>query len=304
MASNLINKYVWLVDTIYRKKKITFEEINRRWMENDLSEGEELSKRTFHKWRIAVEEIFGLIIENEKGGEYRYYIENEGDVRSGGLRSWILNTLTVSCLLQDCKGFKERILLEDIPSGQQYLPPVLEALKENSVVNISYRGYYSAEAKNYQLEPYCVKLFKQRWYLVARNADNGMVMIYSLDRILDLHKESRKFIFPKDFQPEAFFYGCYGVIACDGTKLETVELQVSEEQANYIRSLPLHESQTETYCGEAFSVFRYLLRPTYDFLQEVLSHGADVEVLSPLWFRQQVADVASEMNRIYKGQGH
>ena len=75
MAKNLLNKYVWLVETIYKAKQITFEEINSRWLDNDMSEGKPLALRTFHKWRVAIEEMFGLIIENEQSGRYRYYIQ-------------------------------------------------------------------------------------------------------------------------------------------------------------------------------------------------------------------------------------
>ena len=80
MAKNLLNKYVWLVETIYKAKRITFEEINEKWLENDISEGVELALRTFHKWRIAVEEMFGLIIECERKGGYHYYIANTHNV--------------------------------------------------------------------------------------------------------------------------------------------------------------------------------------------------------------------------------
>ena len=93
MAKNTINKYVWLVETIYKAKKISFEEINRRWMDNDMSEGDALSIRTFHKWRIAIEEMFGLIIENENGGQYRYYIENADELR-----------IRYKCLMDKKKG--------------------------------------------------------------------------------------------------------------------------------------------------------------------------------------------------------
>ena len=57
MAQNQMNKYVWLVDTIHRAGKISLEDINRKWLDNDLSEGIEIPKRTFHKWRIAIEEM-------------------------------------------------------------------------------------------------------------------------------------------------------------------------------------------------------------------------------------------------------
>ena len=81
MAKNLLNKYVWLVETIYKAKQISFEEINQKWLENDMSEDKPLSIRTFHKWRIAIEEMFGLIIENEQGGRYRYSIQRRVEKR-------------------------------------------------------------------------------------------------------------------------------------------------------------------------------------------------------------------------------
>ena len=81
MAQNQMNKYVWLVDTIHRAGKISLEDINRKWLDNDLSEGIEIPKRTFHKWRIAIEEMFGLIIENENRGEYRYFILNDDEIQ-------------------------------------------------------------------------------------------------------------------------------------------------------------------------------------------------------------------------------
>ena len=129
MAKNLLNKYVWLVETIYKAKKISFKEINKRWLDNDLSEGKEMSIRTFHKWRQYIEEMFGIIIENETGGQYRYYIENAHELNNGSLRSWLFNTLTVSNLMMDSASIKDKILFEEIPDGEQYLPVIIEALK-------------------------------------------------------------------------------------------------------------------------------------------------------------------------------
>ena len=134
MAKNLLNKYVWLVETIYKAKKITYEEINQSWLDNDLSESNPLPLRTFHKWRIAIEEMFGLIIENEQGGRYRYYIQNADELRSGSMRSWLFNTLTVSNLMIENVSIKDKVLFEAIPDGEQYLPTILEALKKNLVV--------------------------------------------------------------------------------------------------------------------------------------------------------------------------
>ena len=136
MAKNLLNKYVWLVETIYKAKKISFEEINQRWLDNDLSEDKPLSIRTFHKWRQSIEEMFGLLIENENSGQYRYYILNADELKNGSMRSWLFNTLTVSNLMLDSVSIKDKILFEEIPDGEQFLPMILEALKKNQVLEM------------------------------------------------------------------------------------------------------------------------------------------------------------------------
>ncbi len=169
MAKNLLSKYVWLVETIDKAGRISFEDINRKWLDNDMSEDKPLSIRTFHKWRIHIEEMFGLIIENEKGGQYRYYIQNNDDLKNGSMRSWLFNTLTVSNLMLDSVSIKDKILFEEIPDGEQFLPVIIETLKKNTVLEITYQSFWRDESNTFPVEPYCLKAFKQRWYLVARS---------------------------------------------------------------------------------------------------------------------------------------
>jgi len=301
MAKNTINKYVWLVETIYKAKKISFEEINRRWMDNDMSEGKPLSIRTFHKWRIAIEEMFGLIIENENNGQYRYYIENADELRNGSMRSWLFNTLTVSNLMMDSVSIKDKVLFEVIPEGEQYLPIILEALKKNLVLGMTYQSYTRDEAKTFEVEPYCLKAFKQRWYLVARSPYYDKVMVYALDRVHWLEVKDKSFKYPKDFIPETFFDDCFGIIADQRIDVETVKIKVSAGQANYLRSLTLHQTQKEIERTDEYSIFTVRLRPTFDFRQEILSQGCDIEVLEPKWFRDEVAEISKHMWNKYKG---
>ena len=300
MAKNTINKYVWLAETIYRAKKISFEEINRRWLDSDMSDGEALSIRTFHKWRIAIEEMFGLIIENEQGGQYRYYIQNAEELKSGSLRSWLFNTLTVSNLMMDSVSIKDKVLFEEIPDGEQYLPDILEALKKNLVLGMSYQSYTRDEANTFEVEPYCLKAFKQRWYLVARSPYYEKNMIYSLDRVKWLGLTDKNFKYPKNFNSEEFFEDCFGIIADQKVGVETVKLKVSAGQANYLRSLTLHQTQKEIKRTDEYSIFTVRLRPTFDFRQEILSQGCDIEVLEPKWFRDEVAEISKHMWNKYK----
>ena len=300
MAKNLLNKYVWLVETIYKAKKISFEEINQRWVDNDLSEGKPLPIRTFHKWRQAIEEMFGLIIENENGGQYRYYIENADDLRNGSMRSWLFNTLTVSNLMMESASIKDKILFEEIPDGEQYLPVILDALKNSHVLGMTYQSYTRDEANTFEVEPYCLKAFKQRWYLVARSPYYDKIMIYSLDRVKWLGLTEKSFKYPKSFIPEEFFEDSFGIIADTKVKIETVKLKVSAGQANYLRSLTLHQTQKEIERTDEYSIFIVRLRPTFDFRQEILSQGCDIEVLEPTWFRDEIAEISKHMWNKYK----
>ena len=300
MAKNLLNKYVWLVETIYKAKKITYEEINQSWLDNDLSEGNPLPLRTFHKWRIAIEEMFGLIIENEQSGRYRYYIQNADELKNGSMRSWLFNTLTVSNLMLDSVSIKDKVLFEEIPDGEQYLPDILEALKKNLVLGMTYQSFTRDETNSFEIEPYCLKAFKQRWYLVARSPYYNKIMIYALDRVQWLGLTEKSFKYPKNFIPEEFFDDCFGIIADQNVNIETVKFKVSAGQANYLRSLRLHQSQHEIERTDEYSIFTVRLRPTFDFRQEILSQGSDIEVLEPKWFRDEIAEISKHMWNKYK----
>ena len=88
-GQSLISKYVWVIETIHRKQKISFKELNELWLHDDISRGVEIPKRTFDNWRYVIWDMFGINIVNENHGKYRYYIENEEDISKNGLRSWL-----------------------------------------------------------------------------------------------------------------------------------------------------------------------------------------------------------------------
>ena len=301
----LIAKYVWVIDTIYRAGKISFKELNRRWVgDEEISQGKELAKRTFDNWRYAIGDLFKLDIGNENCGEYCYYIENEEDIFNNGLGSWMLNTISVSNVLTKSESVKDRILLEFVPSGQEYLQPIIEAMKDNKVLNMTYHSYNRDEEYSFDVHPYCVKLFRQRWYMVALseyayNHQKGP-WIYALDRIQDLQEKEESFEMPKDWDTEEYFEGCFGVIADHRMEVQNVKLKVSAGQANYIRDLALHKSQQERERNEEYSIFTYRLRPTFDFQQELLWHGEDLEVLEPEWLRKEMAGKIERMWNKYK----
>ena len=299
MGKNLLNKYIWFVETIYNAKRITYEEINEKWRNNALSDGLDLPSRTFHKWRIAVEEMFGLIIDCERKGGYHYYIANADELKEGNIRNWLINTFSISNLLVDNLQLHERILLEEIPSGQKYFAQIIDAMKNNNLINMTYRSYWKDNRHNFDVEPYCVKLFRQRWYLLGRSPYKKQMMIYALDRIQELWIIDKNFELPTTFNANEFFGEYFGVSIGDEVDVETVRLKVASYQANYIRAVPLHHSQKEIEKNENFSIFELRLRPTSDFIREILWHKEAVEVLAPIGFRNEVASTIEEMNKKY-----
>lgn len=304
MALNQINKLVWIVETIYKARRISFEDLNHCWIENvELSGGEEMQKRTFHKWKWNIFDTFGLSIECEKSAPYRYYIENMDDMKRGSIENWLLSTYSVSNSLMESKSIKDRILLEDVPSGQEYLEPILEAMKKNRFIHITYYNYWREDTREHYVMPLCVKLFRQRWYMIGRKWPSGSDLVYCLDRIRDFRLSSHIFEYPTDFSPQEYFEGCIGVITGDGCDIQKVRLKVSSGQANYFRDLPLHESQEEMEQTEDYSIFEYQLRPTFDFQQEILRNSEDVEVIEPIWLRKEIAGKIKRMwNKYNKEQ--
>ena len=300
MAKNLFNRYIWLVDTIYRNGPLTLKEINDRWMKSDFSEGEAIPLRTFHNHRAAIQEMFDIDIACDRRRN-EYYIEDAESLSAGHVRNWLLNTFSVSNMLNESYKLRGRILFENVPSGQKFLTPILEAMRENRVLRMTYKGYERTEPHRLEVYPYFVKIFRQRWYMAAFSTEQQQVRIYALDRILALEDAGSTFVFPRTFDAEEYMSGCFGIMR-DNTPVQRILLRVSGSQANYLRALPLHRSQEETETTDEGAVFSYYLSPTFDFYQEILSYGASVEVLSPEPVRSRMQEMTAQMSRLYGGK--
>lgn len=297
---NQIYKYLWLIDTIYRAGKITFDDINRNWMASEAGKGEQLSKRTFHKWRSDIERIFHLTIDNENCGDYRYYFSSHAAVEQGRLNRWMMRSLSVGNMLVCYQDIGSRIELEEIPSSGRFLIPLLEAIRESRRVQLTYQSFHKDHAGTFIVEPYGVKLFRQRWYLIANSVDYCKVQVYALDRIVSVAGVGGTFSLPEEFSLKSFFKGSYGITVNDGTPFATVRLKVAAAEVGYFRTLPLHESQREVRTEAGYSIFEYELFPTFDFRKDLLSYGAAVEVLAPDSLRAEMREAVERMSRLYR----
>ncbi len=303
MIVDKIRRYVWLLDTIYRagERGITFDEINEKWQRYDLlSEGRAYPKRTFEQHKEEIQETFNVEICCDRKTN-RYFISDRDELKNQSLiMRWLINTFNLNNIISQSKGLKDRIGLEDIPAGHDYLIDIIDLMNNNCTFDMEYQKFYADEKKIYRnMEPYGVQIFQRRWYVLARNPENDTLHTYSLDRIACLTKNSNTFKMPKHFSINEFFSDCYGIIK-DTTSKQHIVLKASTFQAKYLKTLPLHESQQIVSEDNAFTVFSYDLCPTFDFKQKILSYMREVEVLEPISFREEIMVEIERMIKVYK----
>ena len=291
--AQIFHQYIWIINTLKAYRKLTLEELNQKWQDDGVADGNPLQRSSFNRHRDAILDMFGIVIECEPR-TYKYYISNKEILSDDSIERWLFSTLTVHGVLADSASIKERIILESVPEGEEYLDTIIRAIKTNRRLLMGYKKF---EAEGYQKEvcPYALKLFRQRWYLLAQNDENQM-RIYALDRMTKVELTDETFEMPADFSSQAYFSEYFGVLTTD-TPLSHVIVRAHNWTPNYLRTLPLHPSQRELLSGEithadssitSYTDFSFDIRPTADFLNELLKHGAGIEVLEPLELREKM----------------
>ena len=296
-----LQKYTWLIDTIRKAGKISLEEISDRWERNkDLSDYKPLSRATFNRWKDAIFSQFGIIISCQRTGGYLYYIENPEDIDEDELKKWMLDSFAVSNLISENLSLKGRILVSKIPSARDHLTTLFEAMRKNRVVTITYCGFNKSKSHQFPIEPYCVKLFENRWYVLAYNVHYDDYRIYGLDRIEDLEMTTDTFKLPKDFSASDYFSNYYGIISDSNIKPERIVIRAYRDHIPYMKSLPLHHSQKLLEDNDEYADFELFLAPTFDFIMRLLSAGVMIEVISPASLRKTMKEWVSDMYDLYR----
>ncbi len=301
-AYALFQEYIWLVNTIHRFGRLTLDEINRRWLDTELSEGVPIARSTFNRHRDAILDMFGIIIDCDKKDGFRYYIDNEEVLEEDSIQNWMLSTLSVNSVLSESKAVQNRILLESIPSDGENLHKFIEAMKRGVRVLVNYRRYGGfAYGSPMKLDPFFVRLFNKRWYALVKFPEpTGLLFTLAFDRIISLGVTDEKFDYPKDFDPATWFRDSYGIVRDPEVPVETVVIRAFGKEANYLRDLPLHHSQKEVETTDAYSDFSLTLSPTADFFSPLLSRGAAIKVLSPQWLADEIMQLHQAAIELYK----
>lgn len=300
MVVELVDKYIWLVQTLLDagERGLTLGQLSDKW---ERRYGEIYARRTFNNHREAVAELFGIEIECRRGSNTYYIPDGRDAIDTDRTRSWIIDTFTVGNILTTGKErLGGRISVEAVPSGHIYLTGIIAAMNENTVVQMVYRKYTSAEGELLHVEPYAVREDRRRWYLVGWCREREALRVYSLDRIIALEPTEEHFSLPSDFNVDDLFSHSFGMYLTDSSEVEKVLLRCDDKQAHYLRDLPLHPTQKEVESGDGTVTFSLEVGINDALVMELCSWAGKIEVLEPESLRKRLAQTYLNAYKLYK----
>ncbi len=302
MVSKTYYRYIWLLNLLLKSKRpLCFEEIQSAWLENPMSDGE-LPLRSFHEHRKGITEMFGVEIVCEKGGWNSVYsVKNPEVLKDNQLGKWLLDHYNVPQDFSPFYGMRDRILLEDIARGNQDYHPIIEAMKQNVEMEIDYQKY-DGHHQTFHIQPYALKVYNRRWYLLGFVKERGELRTIALDRMQHMTLTDTHFEMPKDFDARKHFSNVVGIYVDKNLPVTKVRIRVYGVQVEYLRALPLHKSQEEvlTRYEEKYSEFTYRFCITPELISQLLAMGDSVEVLEPLELREEIKGKINNMFNFYK----
>lgn len=297
MISKTFNRYIWLLNTLLQQRRLTFDEISNRWRDSYLGDGKPLALRTFHMHREAIAELFGVEVKCDTS-TYEYYISSPDSLRNDTTRQWLLNSFTVTNIIKAGHNMKDRILFEDIPAGTEYIQTVIDAMQRGRVLLIDYQPFGSPIA-TYRFNPYAMKVYRQRWYVLGYLHEHEGIRNISLDRTINMEITDETFTMPKDFYASEYYAHTVGIFVNNQLKPQKVVVRAFGLHVEYMRSLPLHSSQREIATTAEYSDFEYYLCLTPELTTHLLAMGERAEVISPMELRDTIKSRLSQALRQY-----
>ena len=293
MISKTYYRYIWLLDTLLTSDPLPYEDICMLWEDCPAFDGP-LPLRTFHEHRKGIKEMFGVDIECDRSKGNVYYVKNPEVLEKNNLAKWLLRKYSIPQDFATFNGMKDRILLEEIPLGHSYLDDIIEAMQQNVELQIDYQRYMNEQEEHLQtfhIQPYALKVFNRRWYLLGYLKEREALRTIALDRILNMEVMKASFELPADFDARKYFADVVGIYVNKDNPVTKIKIRAYGVQADYLRSTPLHKSQSEVRSkhGE-FTEFTYRLCETPELVNQLLAMGDKVEILEPETLREKIKE--------------
>ena len=303
MISKTYYRYIWLLDTLLNSSPLTIDEINMLWEDCPASDGRPMPLRTFHEQRKGIKEMFGVEIVCDRSKGNVYYVKNPEVLEEKKLEKWLLRKYSIPHDFVTFNAMKDRILLEEIPQGQAFLNPIIEAMQTNVELRIDYQCYEQEREEHLQtfhFQPYALKVYNRRWYLLGFLKEQNALRIISLDRILNLKVLKTTFELPSNFDARNYFANVVGIFVNKDLPITKVKIRAYGIQAEYLLSTPLHKSQSEGRSKyREFAEFTYRLCVTPELVSQLLAMGEKVEVLEPEELREKMKEEVRKMKERY-----
>jgi len=261
---------------------------------NDLKDkGFKLGPRQFDRHLVVLRDEFGIAIEYDifKKG---YFINPEGKRDLDAFIKFLELMLSSNILIEsfkDWKNAKDYISFESIGNlkGIEHLNLLLDAVKNKNLISFSHRSFESDDGVNYQIQPYLLKEYQNRWYIIGVVEGKKELRTFGIDRISDLKVLDENFIPNPKINPLKNFEHVIGLYYSD-LDPEEVILSFTPQQGNYIRTLPLHHSQEILLDDDEEFRIKIFVVPNFELRQKILMLGDSVEVIEPVWFREEVIE--------------
>jgi predicted DNA-binding transcriptional regulator YafY len=288
-----------IISKLRTSKEATFEEI--AYYLKDQSELHEfdlnISQRTFQRDINEIRSLYNVDIQFDRSRKVYFIVEDENpDLNNRLMEAFdFISTLKMSEDLTQYIYFEKRK-----PQGTHHFYGLLHAVRNRFVIDLSHQKFEFDEPTKRLVEPYGLKESKGRWYLLAKEVGSDKVKTFGLDRIVDFDITKKHFSPLEKFNANDDFKYCFGVINLSDHKPQEIILSFEPFQGNYVKSYPLHESQSILIDNEEELRIRLFLLITPDLVTEILSYAENVTVISPKSLIKEVQERHENAMKQYK----
>lgn len=292
-------KCLYLVDLLSRRGSMNLKEINEHYAYSSIYDGE-IVPRTFARYKEFIRENFPCRIEYNASTR-EYYLKRDSLYgEDEALYNYLLSAYHIEGMTELAIKHRDKVRLQKAPTGVENVQTVLEAIDQRKGLTCNYYSFNKETKKEQRLIPYFLKTWEQRWYLVAEpdNRHRGL-SVFALERMENVQLTEETVRPSNDVTVDEYFDGSFGVNHSDEQKPQRVVVKVYGAQADYVRALPIHESQREVETAKGYAVFEYLVVPCYNFYQQLLWHRERLEVIEPPSARKEMRLIVKTLSEMY-----
>lgn len=261
--------------------------LEKKFGEKDLLENFKFSEKTFKREREELLEILGIETVYKRSTNSYKIVEDELETET------VFDNILLIDAYRQVRGDSEIMLFEKRKSrGLEHLNGILHAIQNKKIITFNYTKYWDEIPQKRTLEPYALKEFRYRWYLLAneKNGKEFQIKTFGLDRISDLEISNSSFK-KENFNPNEVFQNSFGIISTLHKTPEEIVISFTPHQGKYVKSLPLHHSQEILIDNGEELRIKLNLVPTFDFEQELLQHSEHLKIISPQNFKERMNEI-------------